>query len=293
MAKNKIYQGIWRVVRFALVTYLAVILMLLWMETQLIYPAPRFPVGDWDAAKQFGWEDAHFKSADGTQLHGWYRETLAEPQAVVLYCHGNGENVSYLGEYLAGLAERYQINVFAFDYRGYGRSDGSPHEIGILADGDAAQKWLAARAKIRPQDIVLMGRSLGGAVAVDLAARNGARGLIIQNTFTSLPDAAAYHYPWVPVRWLMRNRYNSLERLATYSGPLLQSHGDRDSVVPFALGKQLHAAASGPKQFYVGKGLDHNNGDPEQYREVLGEFLKTLPPIATDQSSSSVNSADE
>lgn len=293
MKKNHVLQGVWRIVRFALVTYLAVILMLLWMETQLIYPAPRYPVGDWNTATQFGWEDVHFKSADGTPLHGWYRANEPEPRAVVLYCHGNGENVSYLGEYLAGLGDRYQINIFAFDYRGYGRSEGSPHEVGILADGDAAQKWLAARAKIRPQDIVLMGRSLGGAVAVDLAARNGARGLVIQNTFTSLPDAASYHYPFVPVRWLMRNRYNSLERIASYSGPLLQSHGDRDSVVPFALGQQLHAAATGPKQFYVSKGLDHNHGDPEQYRETLGAFLNSLPPIETDESTSSMNATSE
>lgn len=293
MAQNKIYHGVWRVVRFALVAYLAVLLMLLWMETQLIYPAPRYPVGDWNNAAQFGWEDVHFQSADGTKLHGWYRAKFAEPQAVVLYCHGNGENVSYLGEYLAGLAERYQINIFAFDYRGYGRSGGSPHEVGILADGAAAQKWLADRAQIQPQDIVLMGRSLGGAVAIDLAAKNGARGLIIQNTFTSLPDAAAFHYPYVPVRWLMRNRYNSLERIASYSGPLLQSHGDRDSLVPFTLGKQLHAAAPGPKQFYVSQGLDHNNGDPEQYREVLGEFLKSLPAITAAPPTSGVNAAGE
>ncbi len=292
MAKNKIFQGVWRVVRFAVVAYLAVILMLLWMETQLIYPAPKYPVGDWNTASDFSWEDVHFKSADGTPLHGWYRGAIAEPQSVVLYCHGNGENVSYLGEYLARLSDRYQVNLFVFDYRGYGRSHGSPHEAGILADGDAAQKWLAARAKVRPQDVVLMGRSLGGAVAIDLAARNGARGLIIQNTFTSLPDAAAFHYPWVPVRWLMRNRYNSLERIASYSGPLLQSHGDRDYVVPFAMGKQLHAAAIGPKHFYVSKGLGHNDGDPKEYREVLGEFLKALPPIEASRVSS-VNAASE
>lgn len=292
MARRSMFQGVWRVVRFGLVSYLAVILMLLWMETQMIYPAPRYPVGDWDTAKQFGWEDVHLQSADGTQLHGWYRELNGPPQAYLLYCHGNGENVSYLGEYLAGLAERYRLSIFVFDYRGYGRSAGSPYEAGVLQDGDAAQKWLAERAKIKPQEVVLMGRSLGGAVAIDLAARNGARALIIQNTFTSLPDTAAHHYPWVPVRWLMRNRYNSLEQIAKYSGPLLQCHGDRDSVVPFALGQKLHAAASGPKQFYVSAGLDHNNGDPEAYRVILGDFLSALPPLSTT-ARSSVNTASE
>ncbi|WP_254508525.1 alpha/beta hydrolase [Anatilimnocola floriformis] len=279
MAKVSNWRVAWVMVRFFAVAYLTVILMLLWMETQLIYPAPQYPVGDWKSAKAHGWENVDFQSADGTQLNGWYHE-VQQPQAYLLYCHGNGENVSYLGEYLAGLSDRYQINIFAFDYRGYGRSQGSPHEKGILADGDAAQQWLAKRAKIKPNEVVLMGRSLGGGVAVDLAARNGARGLILQNTFTSLPDAAAFHYPIFPVRWLMRNRYNSVARITQYQGPLLQSHGDNDSVVPFELGKKLHAAAVGPKQFFVNKGLGHNDGDPKEYRELLGLFLKSLPPMS-------------
>lgn len=294
MAKRKFYQGVWSIVRAGLLAYLAVLLMLMWFETQLIYPAPRYPVGDWDSAKTHAWEDVHFASADGTKLHGWYRELKTPPRAYLLYCHGNGENVAYLGEYLAWLADKFELTVFVFDYRGYGRSEGSPAEVGILADGDAAQKWFAERAKIKPQDIVLMGRSLGGGVAVDLAARNGARGLILQNTFTSMPDAAAYHYPWAPVRWLMKNRYNNLERIANYSGPLLQSHGDADTVVPFALGQKLHAAAIGPKQFYVSKGLDHNNGDTDEYREILGQFLNSLPPPPqTAAEPSSVNAAGE
>ena len=266
--------------RCGVIAYLVVIVMLLWMETTLIYPAPQYPVGDWNDAKTYHWEDVTFQSSDGTKLNGWYHE-VAEPQAYLLYCHGNGENVSYLGEYLAGLSDRYQINIFAFDYRGYGRSEGSPHEAGILADGDAAQRWLAERAGVKPNEVVLMGRSLGGGVAVDLAARNGARGLILQNTFSSLFETAAYHYPIVPVRWLMRNRYNSVERIAKYSGPLLQSHGDNDSVVPFELGKKLHAAAVGPKQFFVNKGLGHNDGDPQEYRAVMAEFLKGLSPSSS------------
>ena len=151
------------------------------------------------------------------------------------------------------------------------------HEARILADGDAAQRWLAERAKIQPKEIVLMGRSLGAAVAIDLAARNGARGLIVQNAFTSPPDAAARLYPWAPVHWLMRNRYYSLPKMAKYSGPLLQSHGDRDTLVPYDLGQKLHAAAPGRKHFITNRGLNHNNGDPPEYQTVLSEFLRSLP----------------
>lgn len=281
MKESKIYGGVWRVVRFAVVAYLVVILMLVWMETQLVYPAPRYPVGEWDTAAALGWEDVYFKSADGTQLHGWYRDLGEPPQAHVLYCHGNGENVAFTGDYLASLARRNRLSIFVFDYRGYGRSEGAPHEAGILADADAAQQWLAARASIQPNEVVIMGRSLGGGVAVNLAARNGARGLIIQNTFTSMPDAAAYHYPWVPVRWLMRNRYDSLQQIARYHGPLLQSHGDRDTVVPFPLGQKLHAAAPGKKQFFISSGRNHNDGDPPEFREVLATFFKSLPPVGS------------
>ncbi|HEX5104061.1 MAG TPA: alpha/beta hydrolase, partial [Pirellulaceae bacterium] len=197
-----------RVLRLGAVVYLAVLLMLLLLENTLLYPAPKYPEGDWDAA-YLPHEDVHFASADGTRLHGWLVEH-PQPRAVVLYLHGNGDCVGFLGPYLQQLSDNHQVTIFAFDYRGYGRSEGSPGEQGILEDGHAAQMWLAERLQIEPADIVLMGRSLGGGVAVDLATKNGARGLILQNTFTSLPDAAACMYPWAPVQWLMKNRYDSL-----------------------------------------------------------------------------------
>jgi fermentation-respiration switch protein FrsA (DUF1100 family) len=280
MEKRSVVRGIGRILRLAVVAYLAVILMLMWMETSLIYPAPKYPVGDWNAAKRQGWEDVYFQSADGTKLHGWYRESPTQAQAHLLYCHGNGENIANLGDYLAEMSDRHELTVFVFDYRGYGRSEGSPHEAGVLADGDAAQKWLAGRARIPANEIVLMGRSLGGGVAIDLAARNGARGLVVQSTFTSMPDAAARLYPWAPVRWLMRNRYNNLAKISAYKGPFLQSHGGSDSLVPLDLGKKLHAAAVGPKQLLIYPGLDHNDLEPPEYDKELGAFLKSLPPLA-------------
>ncbi|WP_425617126.1 alpha/beta hydrolase [Anatilimnocola sp. NA78] len=281
---RKVRYGLWRVLRFAALAYVSVILMLLWMETALVYPAPQYPVGNWQAAQTYGWEEVDFKSADGTKLHGWYRElpkSQGEPQAVMLYCHGNGENIAHNGDYLADVANQNQLNIFMFDYRGYGRSEGKPTEAGVLADGEAAQQWLAERARIPANQIVLMGRSLGGGVAVDLAARNGCRGLILQNTFTSMPDAAARMYPWAPIQLLMKNRYNSLEKITKYRGPLLQSHGDRDTLVPFDIGQKLHAAAPGPKEFFVNKGLGHNDAEPPEYDKVLAKFIKSLPLLST------------
>jgi uncharacterized protein len=266
--------------RTVAVAYLLVLLLLLFLENSLVYPAPKYPSGDWEAP-YLSHEDVHFESGDGTKLHGWLVEH-PEPRATILYCHGNGDCVGYLGPYLQQIRDNHQVTIFAFDYRGYGRSQGTPSERGILEDGHAAQMWLAERLKMRPSEIVLMGRSLGGAVAIDLAAKNGARGLIVQNTFTSLPDAAAVLYPWAPVRWLMRNRFESLSKISRCSCPLLISHGKEDVLVPYALGRQLFDAAPGPKRFVDLTG-GHNDEESPEYYEALHDFLITLPS-ASDSS---------
>jgi fermentation-respiration switch protein FrsA (DUF1100 family) len=259
----------------AAVAYCLVLLVLLFLENMLVYPAPRYPEGDWQAT----WlehEDVSFPSADGTKLHGWYVEH-PQSKAVILYCHGNGTHVAYMAEFLAEMRDEFQASIFAFDYRGYGRSEGKPAEKGILEDAEAAQEWLAKRAGIEKKDIVLMGRSLGGGIALHLAAENGARGVILQNTFTSLHDAAASNYPWVPVRLLMRNRYDSLSRISRYSGPLFISHGTADRIIPFAHGQKLFAAATGPKEFFEIAGGDHNDSEPNHYLPALHKFLDSLP----------------
>jgi fermentation-respiration switch protein FrsA (DUF1100 family) len=162
-----------------------------------------------------------------------------------------------------------------FDYRGYGRSSGKPSEAGILDDARAARLWLANRAGMPEGQIVLVGHSLGGGVAVDLAAKDGARGLILESTFTSLPDAAESH---VPVRELMSMQFDSLAKIPSYRGPLLQMHGDADRVVPFALGRKLFAAANEPKKFVAIAGGDHSDPPPLEYEQALDRFLDSLPP---------------
>jgi uncharacterized protein len=143
----------------------------------------------------------------------------------------------------------------------------------VLADARAARAWLANRAGVPPQQIVLMGESLGGAVAVDLAA-DGARALIVENTFSSMPDVAAHHYPWAPVRLLMKTRFDSATKIRDYHGPLFQSHGDRDSIVPLEFAKRLFDAANEPKQFLLVQGGDHNDFRPPEYYDKLREFLE-------------------
>lgn len=265
----------WRAARCVAISYLLLLLVMMWFETTLIFPRWAIQPGDWEPT-EFTFEDVNFQSADGTRLHGWY---FPHPTATlqVLYCHGNGEDVAALGPYMDLLRTRHQVSVFAFDYRGYGRSEGKPDEAGVLADGRAAQQWLAQQAHIRPEQVVLWGRSIGGAVAVQLAADLGAHGLILERTFTNLPDVAAYHYSWLPVRRLMRNRFDSLARIGEYRGPLLQSHGTADEVVPFQLGQALYeAAAASPKQFVTMPGVTHNGPNDEDYYTELARFLDHL-----------------
>ncbi|MFW6170133.1 MAG: alpha/beta hydrolase [Planctomycetota bacterium] len=247
----------------------------MWCETLLIFPTWQIPPGDWNPSG-FSHEDVFFQAEDGTRLNGWYFAS-PDPRAHVLYCHGNGEHLAHMGDYMDELREKYQVSIFAFDYRGYGRSEGKPHEAGVIADARAARTWLAKKARIKPEEVVLWGRSIGGAVAVALAAEEGARGMILERTFTSLPDVAARHYPWLPVRLLMRNRFDSLSLISDYHGPLLQSHGIDDEIVPFSLGKALFdAAGSRDKQFVAMPNVTHNGPSSKEYHAQLNRFLKRL-----------------
>ena len=144
----------------------------MFLENSLIFIPHRYPAGDWRPTG-FPFEDAWFQAADGTRLHGWY-VPCANARSAVLFCHGNAGNVTHRAYILETLHRQVGVSVLIFDYRGYGRSEGKPNEEGILADARAARGWLAAREKIAESNVVLMGESIGGAVAVDLAARDGA-----------------------------------------------------------------------------------------------------------------------
>jgi uncharacterized protein len=263
-----------RVALAAFGVYLLLVILMLAMENSLIYFPSVYPNGDWNP-QGLKFEDAWFESADGTKLHGWY-VPHADPRAIVLIAHGNGGNLSHRSELLELLNE-LGVSAMIFDYRGYGRSSGSPTEAGILADARAARRWLAERAGVRETDVVLFGESLGGGVMVDLAAADGARALVLESTFTSLPDVAAYHYPWLPVRLLMRTRLNSAAKIAAYHGPLLQIHGDADTIIPLAIGRRLFDAAGEPKQLVVIPGGDHNDPHTPQFVAALDKFLADLP----------------
>lgn len=248
-------------------------------EESLIFLPDRQPLAGWELPHV---ERARFEAADGTKLHGWFFPH-DEPRAVVLFACGNAGNISYRAERLAAFCRRQRVALLAFDYRGYGLSEGRPNERGVLLDARAARKWLAERAAIAEKDVVLLGESLGGGVMVDLAAHDGARGLILERTFTSLPDVAAVHFPFVPVRWLMRNRLDSLSKIVNYRGPLLICHGAADEIIPYALGQRLFAAANEPKCFVDLDRVGHNDPLPPDWDDAVDRFFDQLTTNGSDR----------
>lgn len=246
-------------------------------EEKLIFIPKNFPDDDWklDGLEH---EDVHFTASDGTKLHGWYIPH-PQPKAVVLFAHGNAGNITHRELLLRAMHNRLKLSVLIFDYRGYGHSEGSPTERGVLDDARAARTWLAQKTGLKETDLVLMGESLGGAVAVDLAADGGARGLILENTFTSLPEVGAYHYSWLPVRLFMRSKLDSLSKIGKYHGPLLMVHGNSDTIVPIAFGRRLFEAANEPKQLVVIPHGNHNDGRTPTFYTAAEKFLDTLPGV--------------
>lgn len=243
------------------------------LEHAVVFQPAGPPPADWELP-DFAHEDVYFESGDGTRLHGWYCP-VEEPRAYVLFMHGNAGNLAHRAPDFERLTKQLRVTVLGFDYRGYGHSRGKPSESGVLEDARAARRWLAQRVGIAESEVVLFGRSLGGGIAVDLAAKDGARGLILESTFESLPAVANDVLPLWP-GLLMFNRFDSLSKIADYHGPLLIAHGTADRVVPYQQGQSLFEAANEPKQFITIKDGGHNWEKPERYVTELAAFFDSL-----------------
>ena len=268
-------QNFSRKISVVLLGVVSFLIIAMFLENRPIFRPSRYPDGDWDKINN-GFEDVWFESADGTKLHGWY---LPNPNARrhILYCHGNAGNLTWRADVVSQLHDKLNASVFLFDFRGYGRSEGHPNEQAVYKDARAARDWLAARAEIDTGELILVGRSIGGAIAVELAASKPPAALILQSTFTNLPDLAARLYPFLPVRWFIQSRFDSLEKIADYRGPLFQSHGRDDSMIPPDMGRSLfEAAGSDKKRFYFEKDAGHNDSPGQDYYEKLGNFLESV-----------------
>ncbi len=163
------------------------------IDELLLFVPSKFPSGDWNP-KDLEFQDVFFAAEDGTKLHGWYCPA-DNPRAVLLLSHGNAGHVASRAPWLRYLQTRVKVSVFMFDYRGYGRSEGTPTIEGVLQDATAARAKLCELADVKDSEMLLMGESLGGALVVQLAAESPPQGLILQSTFSSLRDVANVHYP--------------------------------------------------------------------------------------------------
>ena len=243
------------------------------------HPAP-WKDGDWAKLSGLPLEDVWFHSIDGTRLFGWMvQQGPASP--LMLWCHGNAGNIIHRLDNLLRLY-RAGFSVFLFDYRGYGRSHGKPSEAGLYRDAEAAYLYLMEQRQIRPERIMIFGRSLGAAVAGDLASKRPVAGLVLESAFPSVSSVARLTYFGAIGHWLLGARFNLLERLPRIAKPLLVIHGDRDHIIPLALGKAVFEAARPPKELYIVHGADHNDlyaigGQP--YFQRLKQFAERVTRI--------------
>ncbi len=261
-------------------------LILMIFENQFIFFPSKYPDGIYQNSHTIpNIRDCWIKTEDGIMLHGWFAPADS-PVATLIMSHGNAGNLSHR-LYLVRALQRRDFNVLIYDYRGYGRSEGSPDEAGIYSDGRAAFDYALTQPDIDPHRIILWGSSLGGAVAVDVATQRPAAGMILEATFSSAKDVARIAYPFLPVHFFLKTRLNSVEKIKGVRIPLLMLHGNRDSIIPIGLGRKLYDAADGSKEFYTIEGADHNDTwlvGGEAYFDAIRRFSLTLfPPAKKDR----------
>ena len=259
---------------FAVVTIIAAFILVRLFERHMVFFPSQYPSGIWNP-KSFGLpvEDVWLQTSDDVKVHGWF---VRHESAVghLIMAHGNAGNLSDRLEWLTMLHQKVPANLLMFDYRGYGRSEGTPSEQGCYLDAVTVYDWLNENHPDLP--IVAHGHSLGSAVVVELALRRELAGLIVESGFTNATDMARLMFGPVPVQWLSSMNWDSLEKIPKINSPKLFLHGNRDSVVPYHLGQELFEAAKEPKRFVELENVDHNDtyiSGREIYYEAIREFI--------------------
>lgn len=265
-------------ISYVLIFVLGLLLLNVWMyfqQPQMIF----FPLrelsqtpADWG----LGYEDVTLDTADNVRLHGWY---IPNPQSeqVLLFFHGNAGNISHRRDSIE-LFHRLGLNIFIIDYRGYGKSRGKPDEQGLYLDAATAWRYLTEEKGLPNNQILIFGRSLGGAVAARLASGVQARALILESTLSSAHDFARAVFPVLSRLVVMRYDFNTAENIRRVHYPVLVLHSPADEIMPFHLGEKIFQAAHTPKHFVRMQG-DHNNGFLQSQPEYAQEFDRWLQGI--------------
>ncbi|MBN2255888.1 MAG: alpha/beta hydrolase [Deltaproteobacteria bacterium] len=269
------WSVLWSVLRIALSVYVILIVLAVLFQSHFIF----FPERHIAATPEnigLKYEEVAFPTADGKILSGWFIPA-DKPRGFLLFCHGNAGNISHRLDSLM-LFHHLGLSTLIFDYRGYGRSQGRISEEGTYADAEAAWNYLVKVRDVAHCDIIIFGRSLGGAVASMLARHHKPKCLILESTFTSIPDIAARLYPFLPVRILMRFTYPVIDNIRNVKCPVLIVHSRDDDIIPFDHGRRLFDEAHEPKEFLEIRG-SHNEGfliSGRRYLEGLESFISRM-----------------
>lgn len=255
----------------------AVILLMLsgcGLENRLIFQ-PSTAIARTPRDVGLAFQDIYFATADQTRLNGWF---IPHPQAraTLVWFHGNAGNISHRVDNIKLLHDKCALSIFIFDYRGYGRSSGHPTEAGVYQDGAAAMEYVRRELGVESRDLVIFGRSLGAAVAAEMAGRYPSRAVILESPFASIGAMANQLVPWPPIGPLLSAKFDNLAKVSRISAPLLVIHGERDEIVPFAQGQQVFGAGREPKAFYPIQDAGHNDTfivGGEAYFERLRSFI--------------------
>jgi uncharacterized protein len=270
----------WTIVATAVLVYVGILLLLRIYESRLIYfPGPERALVAPDPSLDLPVQRVEISTADQVKLVAWVIPSPTPTSLWLLVCHGNAGNLSQFDRpvHYAGLRQ-LGLNLLAFDYRGYGESEGVASEAGLYQDAEAAYRYLTNERGVPASQIIIFGHSLGSAVAIDLASRVPAVALIVEGAFTSATDRGQELYPYIPVRWIAASRFSSLEKIGRVTVPKLFLHATDDEVIPLAHGRRLHEAAPQPKTF-VELGGGHGDAfdvDSATYFGSIKRFIVTL-----------------
>lgn len=276
--KRKPVSSLLAIVAVAVGAYGLLLVYMFIVQPRLVFlpDLPSRTLGPGPDAIGLAYEDIHIETEDNIRLHGWFVPAPAA-RGVVLFFHGNAGNISHRRESIE-LFHHLGLNVFIIDYRGYGRSEGSPSEQGLYQDANAAWLYLTAEKGFDPENVIIFGRSLGGAAAAKLASGVQARGLILESTLSSARDFARAVFRILSRLVVMRYDFNIAQYIQRVNYPVLVLHSPEDEIMPFHLGEKVYDLANQPKHFVRMRG-DHNNGfllSQPEYQQELDRWLKTL-----------------
>lgn len=264
---------------FAVIAIFLTILVLIWaLQRKFVY----FPFGDVPSPQAIGLSGATevtFPTADGLVLKGWFVKQSETPWFTVIVFNGNAGNRAFRAPLADALARR-GIAVLLFDYRGFGGNSGLPTEQGLIADSRGVLQYALGRKDTGAKRVAYFGESLGSALAADLAVEFPPAALILRSPFRSMTEVGQHHYPFLPVRWLLRDRFATLDRMARIRCPLLVIAGGRDRIVPTAQSRRLYEAANEPKTLLIIRDADHNDAELLDGQEMIDGIERFLRGIA-------------